>query len=238
MRPWLQALALLLLAPRAFARAPRKRVVVVTAGWTATSGELYRFERAGRRWRQVGAAVPVVVGAAGLAWPRDKREGDERAPAGRFRLGGVTGYDDAPPPGTTLPYRKATPDLLCIDDPRDPDYNRVTEPDWVESGGPDGRRIWEPQPEHMLRPDELYRLTIFVRHNDARVPGRGSCIFLHVWRAARSPTVGCTAMALPDLRALVAWADRDTELVELPRAEYRRLQRAWDLPPLDGAQRK
>jgi D-alanyl-D-alanine dipeptidase len=82
----------------------------------------------------------------------------------------------------------------------------------------------------MLRDDALYRYTIFVRHNDARTPGMGSCIFLHVWRDASSPTVGCTAMALEELRAILAWADSSTELVQLPRDQYDARQRDWGLP--------
>jgi len=203
-----------LLAPNAFAEPPRTLITVVTADWKATTGELRRWERDGKSWRAVGAALPVVVGRSGLKWPADKREGDGASPAGRFALGEATGYDAAPP-HTRLPYRVATAALRCVDDARSPLYNRVAV---AETG------------ERMLRDDALYRYTIFVRHNDARTPGMGSCIFLHVWSDARSPTVGCTAMALDDLRAILAWADSSTELVQLPRDEYDARQRDWGLP--------
>jgi D-alanyl-D-alanine dipeptidase len=229
MRAALQALVLVALAPNAFAEPPASApthadtlITVVTADATATSGELRRWQRAGQRWRAVGAPIAVVVGKSGLKAIADKREGDGASPAGRFRLGDATGYDAAPP-RTRLHYRVATPALRCVDDPQSPLYNRVAVAD---------------RGEKMRRDDELYRYTIFVRHNDARVPGAGSCIFLHVWKDARSPTVGCTAMALDDLRALLGWVDRSTELVQLPRAEYEARQRAWDLPPLDEGQRK
>ncbi len=227
----LQAIVLLALAPNAFAQAPPRLVTVVTADWKATTGELRRWQRDGAGWRAVGEPVPVVVGRSGLAWPADKREGDGASPAGRFALGDATGYDAAPP-GVRLPYRRATLALRCVDDPRSTAYNTLAE-------APDGGARWASD-ERMRRDDELYRYTIFVRHNDARAPGRGSCIFLHVWRDARSPTVGCTAMALPALRALLLWADAATELVELPRDEYARRQRAWDLPAaaLGAGQRK
>jgi L,D-peptidoglycan transpeptidase YkuD (ErfK/YbiS/YcfS/YnhG family) len=234
MRPLLQALLLVALAPAAFAkppRTPRTLITVVTADWTATSGELRRFARDdGERWRAVGEPVPVVVGKAGLAWPSDKREGDGRAPAGRLALGVATGYDDAPA-GTKLRYFKADAALRCVDDPTSPRYNTLA------TAPATGAPPWASD-EKMRRDDELYRLTIFVRHNLLRTPRRGSCIFLHVWRDAGTPTVGCTAMALPALRDLVTWVDSSTELVQLPRAEYARLQRAWDLPPLPDAQRK
>ena len=49
----------------------------------------------------------------------------------------------------------------------------------------------------MRRKDALYTWVIDVAHNPSRVPGEGSCIFLHVWKDADSPTVGCTAMPEP-----------------------------------------
>ncbi len=227
MRAVVQALVLAALTPNAFAeapptRAPARLVTVVTADWPATTGELRRWERRGQAWRQIGAPIAVVVGKSGLARPADKREGDGASPAGRFALGGATGYDAAPP-GTRLPYRVAGAELRCVDDPGSPLYNTVTVAD---------------RGERMRRGDELYRYTIFVRHNDARTPGAGSCIFLHAWSDARAPTVGCTAMALADLRALLAWVDPSTLLVQLPRGEYEKRQREWGLPPLGAAQRK
>jgi hypothetical protein len=240
------ALGLVLLPGTVEARAERL-IVVVTDGWNAPRGQLRRFLRpaGGAPWEPVGEPVAVVVGKSGLGWGRGsrprppqvaldgpgKREGDGRAPAGRFALGDLTGYDEAAPAGARLRYRQATPALRCVDDPGAPAvYNRlVDEP--APSAASGGAAPWS-SAERMRRDDELYRLTLFVRHNDARIPGAGSCIFLHVWADAATPTVGCTAMALADLRALVVWADAGTELVQLPRPVYRRLERAWDLPPL------
>jgi L,D-peptidoglycan transpeptidase YkuD (ErfK/YbiS/YcfS/YnhG family) len=202
-----------------FAKAPNKLVVVVTDGWSATAGEMRRYERAQNHWRPIGEATPVVLGKSGLKWPKDKREGDGASPAGRFLLGEITGYDEHAPAGAALPYRAAR-GLICVDDPARPDlYNRVTT-------ARDGVASFE----EMYRKDALYELTIFVRHNDEHAPKMGSCIFLHVWRDAHSPTVGCTAMALDTMRELVHFVDGDTKLVQLPREEYRRLQHSWDLP--------
>jgi L,D-peptidoglycan transpeptidase YkuD (ErfK/YbiS/YcfS/YnhG family) len=219
--------------------ATRRALVVVTDGWQATTGTLRRFTRAGQGapWLPVGDAVPVAVGKRGLGWgdglvPRppgsdgpQKLEGDGRAPAGLFGLGDVTGYDAVAPPDLTLAYRAATPSLRCVDDGNAAQYyNQIVD-------APDGKAPWSSD-EKMRRQDELYRFTVFVRHNDARVPGRGSCVFLHVWRRPGAPTVGCTAMALPSLRALLPFIDGHTVLIQLPRAAYARLQRDWDLPPL------
>ena len=67
-------------------------VLVTSADWNATGGELRRFEREGNGWKQVGDAVPVTLGRNGSGWglglnPQRgdgpvKREGDGKAPAG------------------------------------------------------------------------------------------------------------------------------------------------------------
>jgi hypothetical protein len=180
-------------------------IVVVTHGWDAGRGELHRFERLGDGWHEVGAPVPVALGSAGLGWGRGlhpeaprgeprKKEGDRRSPAGLFELGPT--YDAA--------------DLVCVDDPASPDYNRVV---------PRGRG------EDM----KLYRRAVFVAHNPGGARGEGSCIFLH---DGDSPTVGCTAMAPAALDELVAWRKPGVLLVQLPRAVYRRVRAKWKLPPI------
>src|SRR2546423_15209736 len=69
MRGFVQALVLVLLAPNAFAKAPRTLMTVVTADGKATTGELRRWQRQAGTWRAVGAPVPVAVGKSGLKWP-------------------------------------------------------------------------------------------------------------------------------------------------------------------------
>ena len=55
----------------------------------------------------------------------------------------------------------------------------------------------------MLRDDELYTWVVDIGHNPDHVPSKGSCIFFHVWGGKDSTTVGCTAMAQPDIEALL-----------------------------------
>jgi L,D-peptidoglycan transpeptidase YkuD (ErfK/YbiS/YcfS/YnhG family) len=177
-------------------------VLVVTAGWNANVGQLTRWEEVGGRWRQVGSAVEVAIGDAGLAWGRGlltvpagrkKREGDHRSPAGMFALGFL--------------YERA--DKVCVDDPKSPDYNRVV------TDAPRGELM------------RNYRRAIFVNHNSEGRAGEGSCIFLH---DGSTPTVGCTAMAPDKLDELAAWLKPGAHLVQLPRAEYERLKAKWKLP--------
>lgn len=85
----------------------------------------------------------------------------------------------------------------------------------------------------MLRKDGLYKMGIFVSHNaHPPIPGRGSCIFIHIRRAASQGTAGCTAVAESDLQAVLRWLDpaKTPVLVQLPRSEYERYRGVWGLP--------
>jgi D-alanyl-D-alanine dipeptidase len=216
----------------------RQLLVVVTPGWDSVSGVLYRFERAddGGRWRPAAPPVAVVVGRSGLAWGRGlydasrekgpaKREGDDRSPAGVFRLGSAFGFDSAQ---LRMPYVRLTATSECVDDPASTHYNTlidrgsVSRVDWTSG-------------ERMRDEDPFYRLGVFVQHNSMpATPGAGSCIFLHVWGSPTTPTTGCTALDESRLREVVAWLTSDAQpvLVELPLAEYTRLHAAWGLPTL------
>ena len=222
--------------PLALARATQL-LVVTTATWDTTAGTLRRYSRdATGAWRAEGARVPVVVGRTGLAWgvgvapdaagEPAKREGDGKAPAGLFPLGTAFGFaPSAKAVGTRLPYLRLVETTECVDDPASAQYNaivdraRVPRVDWTSS-------------ERMRRID-LYRLGVVVDYN-ARpaAAGRGSCIFLHVWRGRRSSTAGCTAMAEPALAEIVHWLDpsRRPALVQLTDAAYARRRAAWGLP--------
>lgn len=88
-------------------------------------------------WAAVGAALPVALGRAGLAWGRGctrrsrrtKREGDGCSPAGVFAISALFGdAPDSPLARTAkLPYGYATRDLKCVDDPASAYYNRIVD---------------------------------------------------------------------------------------------------------------
>jgi D-alanyl-D-alanine dipeptidase len=84
-----------------------------------------------------------------------------------------------------------------------------------------------------MRSIDLYRLGVVVDYNvRPAAAGRGSCVFLHVWRGPGSSTAGCTAMPEPALAELVRWLDpaRHPALVQLTGAAYARRRAAWRLP--------
>jgi L,D-peptidoglycan transpeptidase YkuD (ErfK/YbiS/YcfS/YnhG family) len=224
-------------------------LLVTTPDWNAVEGQLRRYERvsAHENWLPVGDPISIVVGRSGLAWGIGlittddvrsasdpvKMEGDGKSPAGVFALGTAFGYASAPPTGLKLPYLGLTPSIECVDDPGSKHYNRIVDrsaiaPDWNSS-------------EHMRDAGESYRWGVVVDHNatvaaDSNLPepGRGSCVFLHIWHSHDQGTAGCTAMSQTALESLLAWLDpaRKPVLVQLPEATYERLTDRWMLPKL------
>jgi zinc D-Ala-D-Ala dipeptidase len=211
----------------------------VVDGWDDVPAELSRWERSedGGAWKQVGEPWTGVVGS-GIAWGRglhgegppagqrgpQKQEGDGRSPAGAFALGRSYGYAKRPPASARWPYTAVDGSWHCVDDSASKVYGTIVDADEVA-------KDWTSS-EKMKRRDELYTWVIDVAHNPAHTAKAGSCIFLHVWRAERSPTVGCTAMPQPRLEQVLTWIDPAAHpvYVLLPRAAYAELASGWGLP--------
>lgn len=235
-----------LILPTATARAAsnplrrsRQCVVVVAANWNSTTGVLRAFERknAQDNWQMRGPEISVVLGKKGLGWGRgvvnqdhgakpSKIEGDNKAPAGIFRLGSVFGY--APPKSASwvkLPYLPLTKNIEGVDDPRSRHYNRLVDRSKV------ARVDWRSS-EKMRRDDDLYKWGVVVDHNPAAIPRAGSLIFFHIWKNSASPTAGCTAMPEKDLVKLIRWLSPAARpiLVQMPRDNYAAFQSKFDLP--------
>jgi D-alanyl-D-alanine dipeptidase len=217
----------------------RQCVVVLTDNWGATTGVLHAFERreTSGSWKKQSPEFAVVVGKNGLGQGRGlirldfkgaphKEEGDDRAPAGIFRLSSAFGYALARSAAwVKLPYMALSKQIEGIDDPHSRYYNKlvdrskVAQIDWRSS-------------EQMRRDDNLYKWGVMVDHNPAAIRDAGSCIFLHIWKNSSAPTAGCTAMPERDLLRLLRWLDpaRHPILVQMPRAVYRSIQSKYGLP--------
>ncbi len=167
---------------------PRPEDLVVT-GWQA------RFR---------GRVMPCAVGRGGIG--RKRGEGDGITPRGIWPLGPVLFRPDRiAPPRTLLPVLPIGPGDLWSDDPRDPAYNHLVRRQ-------PGRAFTA---EALRRPDPLYDLVAVTGFNwPEAVPGAGSAIFLHVWRAPRRPTEGCVAFRRPDLLFILEnWTARSRLVV-------------------------
>jgi L,D-peptidoglycan transpeptidase YkuD (ErfK/YbiS/YcfS/YnhG family) len=232
-----RCLLLLLAAASPVPAESRQMVLSVSAGWDRTRAILQAYERPSREapWAPVGAPIEASLGRTGLAWGRglhppglpgpEKREGDGKSPAGVFDLRLVTGYAKTAPSGARMRYRQATATLRCVDDARSSRYNQLAD----EARTP---RDWA-SAEDMRRKDDLYRLVVWVGHNDAPVvPGGGSCIFLHLRSGPDATTAGCTAFEPEPMERLLRWLDPASRpvLVQLPDAEYRSRAAEWGLP--------
>lgn len=238
MRSLLLLLALLLpVSAFELPRGSTQAVVGVTDGWDSSTVTVRFYEKSGDTWHVVAGPWTGRVGREGLAWGRGlhpamegarKREGDWRAPAGVFHIGGAWGYDAAIRKHPRLPYRQVTTRDLWVEDPRSPHYNHHLVLDHEPRPG------WE-QEAQMKQNDHPHSLKLFIAHNapPQPVPGAGSAIFFHIWRdGGRKPTAGCTTLPEPALRDLLARIDpgRQPLYILLPAADYRRLQGDWRLP--------
>lgn len=216
----------------------RQAVAVTTADWDAATGKAQLFERssAKAKWKAVGSSFSVVIGRSGLAWALDsapesasnfKKEGDGRSPAGLFPLTYAFG-SATKPEQLDFPYTKLESSTECVDDPTSTHYNKIVDRYQV------GNFDWKSS-EKMLEVGAEYGLGVFVAYNSYPVRnGDGSCIFLHIWKAADSPTSGCTAMERSDLEKIVSWLEpaKVPYLVQLPGPEYKKLRKRWNLPEL------
>ena len=144
------------------------------------------------RFTARGFVFRAALGRTGVS--SSKREGDGATPAGLLPLRRVLyRADRVKAPECVVSLEPIAPSDGWCDDPDHPDYNR---------------HIRLPHPAHyeeLWRSDSVYDIIGVLGWNDAPIhPGRGSAIFLHVAAPDYSPTDGCIALALPDLRRVLA----------------------------------
>ncbi|MFN3940058.1 MAG: L,D-transpeptidase [Chitinophagales bacterium] len=180
------------------------QAILVTAKKDSTQGTLTFYERKNTEteWK-AQYRFKVRIGRNGFAWDSSfsqhsdniKKEGDGCAPAGVFSLGPVFSY--YPLPNLKMPFEQVTKKHLCIDDTASEFYNRLVLTDTIFNA--DWRSF-----EFMQRNDAQYAYGVWVNYNtNPTVAGNGSCIFLHVWKDADTPTAGCTAMQQEDMLKLI-----------------------------------
>lgn len=212
-------------------------IVVTSDHWQSQQGDLMTFEMEDGQWQIQSVLSKVTLGRTGMAWglglhpPQpgvQKAEGDGRSAAGVFNLGSAFGYQALT--GSKMPYHATSEYDYCVDVPSSAYYNQLV--DIRQTGKIEG--VSEPLRRDLYFADALYQLGLEVRHNAEQLPGAGSCIFLHVWRDADTPTAGCTAMPAQVMHKLLMWLDPDKDplLVMLPRQQYHAKTAEWGLPSL------
>lgn len=208
-------------------------IVVVAKSNESTIANLQCYERIEGKWQAYGNGIRVSIGKNGLAWGQglhtlpsgktEKREGDGKAPSGIFRLGTSFGYAAAPV-HFSFPYRQSTDRDYFVDDPASTDYNK-----WVAipKDQPNNPQLYWKSVERMKRSDHLYEIGIEVAHNTTPAfPGKGSAIFMHVWRADGLPTLGCTAMPKEELQKILEWLKEEKYpiLIQVSEGEWGELK--------------
>jgi L,D-peptidoglycan transpeptidase YkuD (ErfK/YbiS/YcfS/YnhG family) len=155
---------------------------------------IHVLERSKGIWHPVFPVFTGSIGEKGFAAIDSKREGDGKSPSGVFPLGIAFGYD--PSVATRMPYRQATDDDFWVDDVNSEDYNK-----WVK--GKPRAASWE----KMKREDDQYKYGLVIEYNtDPIIKGKGSAIFLHVWKGGE-PTAGCVSMAEEMVLKILGWLD-------------------------------
>lgn len=212
-------------------------VVVTTKGWNSPTGIMQRYIRKSPSdaWKRVGGASKVVVGKNGLGWSGEwnelklagpyKKEHDQKAPAGVFELGPAFGFAPKSKTKTKLYYLPIISTTICVDDPNSHFYGRIIDAAKVS------KKDWKSGEK--MRNFQQYQMGVVVGYNmGERIPGIGSCIFLHVLEPTKEATVGCTAMPKKHMASLIVWLDpnKNPVLVQMPKAQYHKLQPKWGLP--------
>ncbi|OHE07470.1 MAG: hypothetical protein A3K14_08210, partial [Sulfurimonas sp. RIFCSPLOWO2_12_FULL_36_74] len=146
-----------------------------------------------------------------------KQEGDKKAPIGIFTLDAIFGYEKDLK--IEMPYLYANENLICVDDSDSPFYNQIIE---MPSEKPNSF-------ENMRRDDAQYELGVVVGHNKNQIKQRGSCIFLHVEKSEDTPTAGCTAMRLEDIKKIIYWLDKNKNpiLIQVTKSQLNEIAKLY-----------
>lgn len=213
-------------------------LVGIAANWDSSYVTLTWYEKQGGQWKQSGSSWKGRLGKNGLVWGHGihpvpagattKREGDRRAPAGVFFLGGAWGYAPSIQKSPELNYVQVTSRDLWYEDVNSPYYNQYRRIDHEPSTAAEKKA-------QMKQGDYAHSLKLFIAHNayPKITPGAGSSIFFHIWRnGGGSATFGCTTMEETNLKSLIAKVEpaKYPVYVLLPEAEYQKYKPEWKLP--------
>ena len=169
----------------------RQLITVTAASHSATFAVLRAYRVSGGKRILVLGPWTARVGYNGVAKPGRKREGDGRTPSGTYAISFFFGVQ--PDRGFAFHFRHAYTYDYWDDDPASARYNQ-----WVNARkhSPGAR----PEPLHRV---PAYDYAAVIAYNTARVPGRGSAIFLHV--GTGTATAGCVSLPRARLIKALHW---------------------------------
>ena len=138
------------------------------------------------------------IGKKGLN--SNKKEGDYTTPVGLFRLKKLYFRKDR----VGIPECKMTKkiikkDMAWCDDPNHKKYNQE-----IKVNNKNLK-------EKLYRKDHRYDYIITISHNEKKVPGKGSAVFIHLTNDYK-PTAGCIALKRKDFEIFLKLINEKTKI--------------------------
>ena len=138
------------------------------------------------------------VGKEGIK--ANKKEGDYSTPKGLFSLRKLYFRKDRIDiPNCKISKKIIKKGMAWCDDPEHKKYN--------EEIKTHNRKL----KENLYRKDYKYDYVISISHNERKIPGKGSAIFIHLTNNY-TPTAGCIALKKKDFEILVKLIDKKTKI--------------------------
>ena len=140
------------------------------------------------------------IGKNGLT--KFKKEGDGKTPKGIFKIEHLYFRKDRiKKPITKLKCFEIKKNMGWCDDIKNKKYNQLVKISKNFSH------------EKLFRKDKKYDLLVPIKYNfDKIIPGKGSCIFIHL-TSNYKPTAGCIALKDKDLLILLKLINRNTRII-------------------------
>ena len=138
------------------------------------------------------------IGKKGLN--SNKKEGDHSTPKGFFNLKKLYFRKDRVGIPTCKIYKKVIKkNMAWCDDPNHKKYNKEIKTH--------NKRL----KENLHRKDHKYDYIISISHNEKKIPGDGSAVFIHLTDDYK-PTAGCIALKKKDFEILLKLIDKKTKI--------------------------
>ena len=173
---------------------PFSSQIIIIKSLRGIKANMTLCQRHGAIWQPMFTPVfSAVVGKNGIAAIGKKKEGDLKTPEGLYPIGEAFGTQ---PLALKMDYKYITADDKFIDDINNRRYNT-----WVS--GPTDAKTYE------LMLIEPYTYGAVINYNmNPTIAGKGSAIFIHLWRSPNSPTAGCIALEKKHLLMMLHWLDK------------------------------
>jgi len=138
------------------------------------------------------------VGKKGLNY--NKNEGDYSTPKGIFNLRKLYFRKDRVDiPNCKIDKKVIKKNMAWCDDPNHKKYNEEI------------KILNKNYKEHLYRKDNKYDYIISINHNEKKIPGKGSAVFIHLTKNYK-PTAGCVALKRKDFEILLKLIDKETRI--------------------------